>query len=155
MTADSCRDTTFQNIFVSTSNLNFKINKPVICNGDSLTILNLSRPDTTINLFRWSFGNSIISTDTNLNYKFVLPIKSIDSNSLINSDSSFIKLYARNALGCLEEKILPLIVVHLRANYEITDSSLCRGDEITFIDSRLPSNISHLWIFGDGDSSNV
>ena len=155
LTADSCRDTTFQNIFVSTSNLNFKINKPVICNGDSLTILNLSRPDTTINLFRWSFGNSIISTDTNLNYKFVLPIKSIDSNSLINSDSSFIKLYARNALGCLEEKILPLIVVHLRANYEITDSSLCRGDEITFIDSRLPSNISHLWIFGDGDSSNV
>jgi len=155
VSADSCRDTTSQTIIVTSPNSNFSISQPTICSGDSLSILNTSTPDTNIYLYQWYFGASLLSTDSSLKYKFSIPASSIDSTLLINSDSSYIRLYMVDVLGCRDEKRLPLKVVHLRAVYEITDTSLCRGDEISFIDSRLPSIISHKWIFGDGDSSII
>tara|TARA_B100000508_G_scaffold141062_1_gene145789 strand:- start:27511 stop:31875 length:4365 start_codon:yes stop_codon:yes gene_type:complete len=155
VSTDSCMDTTMVPIKVFSPNPDFKLLNANICNGDSLFVQNLSKPDTTISLYRWQYGPTLISQDSNLRYRFSLPDSTIDSSKLINSDTMDLMLRLTDVFGCIEEFKVPLSILYPRAVYETTDSTLCRGNEITFIDSRLPSSVSHRWYFGDGDSSLI
>ncbi|MGB0402597.1 MAG: PKD domain-containing protein [Salibacteraceae bacterium] len=151
---DSCSDTTSTIIDVSGIHPNFNVPGNV-CGNDSLLLLDLSTPDTSITSYQWRLDNQLIWTSDSLGFKFNVDSSLLDTSRLYNADTIRFSLVLRDVFGCRDSAIQNVIIHDLKALYSVTDSTLCINDEVIFTDDRLPSNANHVWYFGNGDSSKT
>ena len=151
---DSCSDTTSTILFVTGINHGFNVPTDV-CGGDSLMLVDLSSPDTNIVSYQWFLDNSFIGSNDTIGHQFNIDSILIDTNNLYNTDTLKFSLVLKDVLGCMDSAVRNVIIHDLEAKFTVSDSTICRNDEVIFSDDRLPSNGDHTWYFGNNDSSKT
>jgi gliding motility-associated-like protein len=149
MSADSCTDTASQVLNVVGPNTAHDL-PAVLCKGDNINVMNTSQPDTTVVEYSWRLNFKEVSKDTNFRGFIGVDSSKYDSTLIMNSDTHRLTLFMRDTAGCVDSVAKVVHIHELEAKFEVTDTAMCIGDTVTLYDTRLPSNVNHLWDKGDG-----
>ncbi|MBL4586041.1 MAG: PKD domain-containing protein, partial [Flavobacteriales bacterium] len=94
--------------------------------------------------YEWDFGNGNTSTDQ------------FPTNSYLNADSYDISLTITDELGCSDtssETDYIVIVDDVTVNFIATSTTICLGEQVSFVDLSTPDPTSWEWDLGDGTTS--
>lgn len=95
--------------------------------------------------YNWDFGDGQTSTLANPNHTYTAP------------GNYNVRLVATNAAGCKDTvlKNAYVSVGTMQASFNVSDSTVCAGEAISFSSTSAPSSATVSWLFGDGNSSSV
>lgn len=113
------------------------------CVESETTISNTTPTSENVNSYSWYLNDNLISSEVN--------------PSLLISDPGtyFLKLSGINNLGCKNEVVKSIKVVDfIKANFDISSTEICSGQETDFINISEGEITSYNWNFGNGESSN-
>ncbi len=122
----------------------FSLNTTRICTTPAtLIITDLSTGP--ISTYRWYFNNSLVSTLPNP------PAIPIPGNFPLGNYS--LKLVVENTnTGCIDSAQTTVTVGFVQADFRISNSTICKGDAVSFIDLSTPGG-SRTFFFGNGATS--
>jgi len=110
------------------------------CTEDTLILTNTSL-DNPFNI--WNFGDGTEDTVVN-------PI-----HIYKNQGSYLVKLYITNGY-CEDSTFENINTMHpIDAIFEVSDDSVCHGENIQFTDKSIGTNLTYFWSFGDGNTSTM
>ncbi len=145
-----CRDTTTKEVVVYPDiDADFDITTEG-CHPLEATIYNNSTGASGEEPYKWDYGDG--NTSNNENDEHTHVFRNTDN---YNSEVYTIELIAKSRYGCLdihteEITVLPTPV----AKYDVDENKGCSPHDVEFIDDSAGDNLSYLWTFGDGETSN-
>lgn len=148
---NGCRDTVIKPAYIRINGptVDFTAQPPTGCAGSALVFTDLSTTDgvNAITEWIWDFGDGTVQT-------FNAPPFSHVYNT---ADTFSVSLRITDAAGC--QAFLPrpgyIITSDPQPGFQSADTVTCPGAVVTFINTSIPSAVTSVWDFGDGNTSNA
>ena len=145
-----CIDTLFDTVTVYGPKAKFSYSEESNCISSAtinFTDASLSSESDTLVFWGWDFGDN-----TSTNY-----ISTARFQSIINTQSTGlfdVKLKVKDINGCEDSTKKKILVANLRASFLVSDTLICPGSNVDFINTSEGRNLKYSWNLGDGTVSN-
>ncbi len=141
---NNCRDTTTQNVIVSTVTAKIGADTLKGCLPFTIALSDLSTSDTIITKWSWSKNNGQFSTSQNTS----VTIDQVGNNT--------ISLNVTDSLGCADVTSFVVAAIIPDTNFlAITDRTICAGDSVQFRANNAGAIGTFNWTFEGGGSSTA
>lgn len=144
MADNGCIDSAKQYVYIKKPEAKLTVDKYKGCvPGLTVNFENTSTDSTIVRSF-WDFDDGLTSTSQS---------KKISHTYNSNKQQTFLPtLFVFDAYQCYGEYTLPITLVSVSSDFQLSDNAICAGQTITFdpVEAHLDSVI---WVFGDGATS--
>ncbi len=126
----------------------FTSKQPDICSGYSVLFNDKSKSDGIHNIvsWTWDYGDYI---------KYYYSSSQVFSHAYADTGYYTPKLIVTDSYGCSDTVGKPdyVYVSHPYAKFDLSDSIVCPGTQVSFKDKSFGTGLQYLWNFGDGTQS--